>query len=145
MKRILLFSMATLGFVLLSTSCGDKPVLPAQLPSEIQTFVTQYFPGQTITFAKKDSEWFGYKHEVILADGTELEFDTDNVWDMVDTKMNPVPATLVPATIATFVNTQFPAVAIVKIDKERYGYKVELASDLELKFNQQGTLLEMDD
>ena len=34
---------------------------------------------------------------------------------------------------------------ITKIDKERYGYDIELSNDLELKFNRQGALIGMDD
>jgi len=33
----------------------------------------------------------------------------------------------------------------VKIDKERYGYDIEISNDLELKFDRKGRLLEMDD
>ena len=133
------------GLLLLVTGCGERNVPPTQLPQEIQTFVKQYFPTQTITYAEKELEWFTYKYDVILADGTQINFDTDNVWDKIDAKMATVPAALIPTPIATYVNTQFPAVAITKIDKERYGYDVDLANDLELKFNEQGALMEMDD
>lgn len=125
--------------------CGEKPVAPTQLPPEIQTFVQQTFPNQAITFAKKDRELFGSKYDVVLADGTQIDFNKDHFWDKVESRMNPVPAALIPAPIATYINTNFPAVAIVKIDKERYGYEVELANELELKFNEQGALMEMDD
>ncbi len=135
-----------LGVILLTLSaCDDRPVAPTELPQEIQSFVQQNFPGQTISFAQKDWEWFSDQYDITLADGTQVSFDTSNVWDKVESHMTPIPAALVPAPIATYLNTNFPAVAIVKIDKERYGYEVELANDLELKFNQQGALMEMDD
>ena len=140
MKKIILLSL-----VLLATACSDKPVAPTQLPPEIQTFVKQYFPDKPISYATRDLEWFFYKYEVMLADGTQISFDTDNVWDKVESRMSPVPTTLVPVPIATYVNTNFPAVAISKIDKERYGYDVELINDLELKFTEQGALMELDD
>ena len=126
-------------------ACSDKPVAPTQLPQEIQSFVQQTFPGQAITYAVKDWEMFGYKYDVVLADGTQIEFDSDNLWDKVESRINPVPTTMIPPPVMTYVQTNFPAVAIVKIDKERYGYDVELANDLELKFNHQGALMEMDD
>ena len=88
---------------------------------------------------------FWDKYDVTLADGTMISFDTDNVWEKVESLMAPIPATLIPANIATYVSTNFPAVAIIKIDKESYGYDVELATDIELKFNSQGALMEMDD
>ena len=139
--RKILFAMLLIA----ATACSDKPVLPAALPAPIQTFVKQNFPTQTIMYAEKDLDWFWYKYDVTLADGTQISFDTDNVWDKVDGHLLPVPAQLIPPTIATFVNTNYPAVAIVKIDKESYGYEVELANQLEMKFNKQGALMEMDD
>jgi hypothetical protein len=140
MKKILFIPLA-----LLVTACSDKPVPPTELPQEIQAFVKQHFPTQTISYADKDWEWFSYKYDVTLADGTQISFDTDNVWDKVESKMAAVPTALVPAPIATYINTNFPAIAITKIDKERHGYDVDLANDLELKFNEQGALMEMDD
>jgi hypothetical protein len=59
--------------------------------------------------------------------------------------MTPVPAVLVPQLIATYVSTNFPGEIIVKIDKERHGYDVELSNDLDLKFNKKGMLIGMDD
>lgn len=145
MKRVFLLGMATTAMMLTLLGCSDRPVEPAQVPAEIQTFVQQYFPGQTIAYAEKDLEWFTYKYDVVLSDGTELNFDTDNEWDKIDTKMTPVPAVLVPAPVATYVNTNFPSVAITKVDKDFSGYDVELANGLELKFSKQGVLTEMGD
>jgi hypothetical protein len=34
---------------------------------------------------------------------------------------------------------------VSKIDKERYGYDIELSNDLELKFNHQGAIIGYDD
>ena len=143
-RRFYLVVFAFVGMLFL-VSCGDKAVAPTQLPPEIQSFVQQTFPGQAITFANKDRELFGSKYEVVLADGTQIDFDSDNTWDKIESRTNPVPAALIPAPIATYVSTNFAAVPIVKIDKERYGYEIELANDLELKFNQQGALMEVDD
>ena len=106
----------------------------------------QNFPGQTISFAKKDLEGFGYQCDVVLADGTQIDFDTDDVWDKVAcTLANPVPTALIPAPIVAHIQANFPDAMITKIDKEHYGYEVELANGLELKFNKQGVLTEMDD
>ncbi len=58
--------------------------------------------------------------------------------------MSAVPAAIVPAAIKQYVNATFPGMVITKIEKERYGYDIELSNDLELKFNHQGALLSMD-
>ena len=56
-----------------------------------------------------------------------------------------VPTALVPAAIKQYVNSNYGNCMITKIDKERYGYDIELSNDLELKFNRQGALIGMDD
>ena len=144
MKKIIFSGIFAL--VLLMTGCTDKPVVPAQLPQQITAFIQQNFPGQSISFAAKDLEITGWKYDVVLADGTQIDFDTDKMWDKIQCTMsNPVPTALIPALIATHLRTNFPDAMILKIDKDRNGYEVELANGLELKFNQQGALMEVDD
>ena len=134
------------ALVLLMTSCSDRPVAPAQLPGTITAFIQQNFPNQAITFAQKDLEITGWQYDVVLADGTQIEFDTDQMWDKIQCPMtNPVPAVLIPAPIMAYLQGNFPGVMIQKIDKDSFGYEVELANGLELKFNQAGALMEMDD
>ncbi|MBO4804156.1 MAG: PepSY-like domain-containing protein [Muribaculaceae bacterium] len=144
MKNFIAFGVFTL--MLLMTGCSDRPVLPEQLPVSVKTFIQQTFPGKTITYAEKDLELTGYKYDVILADGTHVEFDTDDEWDKIECPMtSPVPVAVVPAPIMTHIQANFPGVLILKIDKEHYGYEVELGNGIELKYNKQGVLKEMDD
>lgn len=144
MKRFLVLGI--FAFVLLMTACSDKPVTAEQLPEPVKAFIQQHFPEQTISFAKKDLEVTGTQYDVVLADGTQIDFDTDNQWDKVEGTMNnPVPTALIPEAILTHLQTQFPDAMILKIDKENYGYEIELANGLELKFNKAGALMEVDD
>ena len=120
------------------TSLADDRMIPvSQLPATVNTFVTKNFPGKTITYAEKDVEFGGTKYDVMLNDGAKIEFDKKGNWDNVDCK--------VPAAIAQYVKTNFPGAKIVKIDKERHGYDIELSNDIELKFNKNGALIGMDD
>ena len=144
MRSIIVSSIFAL--VLLMTGCSDKPVLPTELPAPVMSFIQQTYPGQTITFAQKDLELTGWKYEVFLADGSHVGFDTDDTWDKVESPMTqPVPAQLIPAPIATHLQANFPGAFVTKIDKERNGYEIELATGVELKYNKQGALMEMDD
>ena len=145
MKRFLPLGIFAL-LLLMMTACSDKPVVPEQLPVPVKTFIQQTYPGEAITFAQKDLELFGWQYEVFLADGTHIEFDTDDMWDKIESPATrPVPAQLIPAPIATHLQTNFPGVLVTKIDKDRNGYEIELATGIELKYNNQGALMEMDD
>ena len=77
MKKFIFLGIFAL--VVLMTGCTDKPVVPAQLPPQITAFMQQNFPGQTISFATKDLEITGWQYDVVLADGTQIDFDTDKM------------------------------------------------------------------
>ena len=67
-------------------------------------------------------------------------------WKKVDReRMAAVPTALVPVAIRQYVKANFPNCSVTKIDKERYGYDVELSNDIELKFSPQGAVIGMDD
>ena len=146
MKKSVLFLAALICMMLqtVSMSADDRVIPTEQLPAAAKSFIQKTFPGKTITYATIDTD--GRKtYEVHLNNGFEVEFDKNGTWDKVDCNYNAVPAELVPTAIANYVKTNFKGAKIVKIDKERYGYEVELSNDLDLKFNKQGQLKEIDD
>ena len=144
MKKLL--AIGIFAFTLLMTACSDKPVPAEQVPDPVKDFIQKKFPGQAISFAKKDIELTGSQYDVVLAGGTRIEFDTDNEWDKIEgTIDNPIHEDLVPAAIVTFVKLNHPDAQIIKIDKERYGFEVELTNGLELKFNNQFEIIDIDD
>ena len=147
MKRINSFLAGLVCLLSSATVCyaDDMPIPPAQLPAAAQTFVQQNFPGKTIAYAEKDAEFMKTRYEVSLNDGTQIDFDKNGNWDKVDCHMVAVPAALVPAAIQQYVNATFAGTSVVKIDKERHGYDVELSNGVELKFNQQGACIGYDD
>ena len=143
MNRTLISTIALACLAL--ASCDDRPVPVTEVPQDIQVFIQQNFANRTMTYAQRDLGLLGWEYDVTLNDGTIINFDSDHTWDQVSCAAASVPVALVPAPIATYLNTNFPGVAITKIDKERNGYDVDLANGLELKFNNQGALMEMDD
>ena len=146
MKRFnLIWAVVLCLFVSAGCLAHDKIIPASQLPAEAQTFIKTHFPDKTVSYAKKDYEGMSYKYEVRLNDGTEIEFDKKGVWDKVDCQMSAVPAALVPALIDNYVQTNYAGAFITKIDKERFGYEIELSNDLELKFDKSGNLFDIDD
>jgi uncharacterized protein YuzE len=147
MNKNKFFLVALLCMLLQSVTClADDKIIPVeQLPASAKTFVKKYFPQATIEYATKDTEFMGTTYEVRLSDGTEVDFDKKGNWDNVDCKTKAVPASLVPAAIAQYVKAHYPNTVIVKIDKERGGYEIELSNDLDLNFNSKGKLIGIDD
>jgi hypothetical protein len=128
-----------------STFAGDRLIPTEQLPAAAMAFIQENFPGEGVMFAKKDFDNGRRQFEVHLNNGVQLEFDKKGNWAKVDCKFSAVPANLIPAAIADYVKAHFADNKIVKIDKERHGYDVELSNDLELKFNRNGQLMDIDD
>lgn len=139
-----LTALALFAATMMCSSCNEKIVPANQFPNFVTAFVAEYFPGASISYVTKDPDLFKTVYEVRLNDGTEIEFNKGE-WDSVDCKRQSVPVALVPNTIAEYVKGNFPGVSIVKIDKEYYGYEVELSNDLDLKFDRSGNLKRVDD
>lgn len=143
MKAIKIMFVALLSVLVTNIAKADDTPIPVeQLPVAAKTFVQTNFEGKKILYAEKD--WNSY--ECRLDDGTKIEFNKKGNWKKVDCHMmNAVPAAIIPAAIQQYVQANFPNTIITKIDKERYGYEIELSNDLDLKFNYQGALIGMDD
>jgi hypothetical protein len=144
-KTKLLMILASLLTVTGLVSCDDAVIAADELPVVAQGFLKEYFPENEILSVKKDRELSKTFYEVVLQDGTEIEFDADGEWDSVDCIRSAVPAALIPGAIAEYVQINFPSQVIVKIDRETYGYEIELSSGLELRFDKNGKFLRVDD
>ena len=100
-----------------------------------------------MALVKEDKEIISTDYEVIFADGSKVEFNASGDWKDV-TSLTEVPAAVVPQEIATFIatnNYNANGAKIVKIDRDRSGYDVELSNGLELEFNPQFQLVDIYD
>lgn len=111
----------------------------------ITQFVTQHFPNATVQMVMPDEDDI----DVVLNDYTKIEFRLNNEWKKVDcehsTTFTAVPATLVPEQITAYVTTNFPGAIIKKLEKKYRGWEIELNNGLELKFNSNFKVMEIDD
>ena len=142
MKIFRLLSVMVVCLVFTAISCAhDKNIPVTQLPAPAQTFIKTYFADKTVAYAKQD----GAKYEVKFNDGAEVEFTRRGEWDKVDCKFAAVPEAIVPEMIKTYVATNHPGALVTKIDKERFGYEIEISNGLELKFDRNFNVFDIDD
>ena len=111
----------------------------------ITQFVTQHFPDATVQMVMPDDDDI----DVVLNDYTKIEFRRNNKWKKVDcehsTTFTAVPATLVPEQITAYVTANFPNTIIKKLEKNFRSWEIELNNGLELKFNSNFKVMEVDD
>ena len=143
--KMLIILITTILAMLGIISCQETIVPADNLPSSAKSFIEEYFPGVPVSYVKKDSKLISTTYEIILQDGTEIEFGSKGVWDKVDCKRKAVPSGLIPAAITDYVNNNFAGQFIVMIDKEPFGTEIELDNDSELKFDKKDQLINIDD
>lgn len=123
----------------------EKPVTLAQLPAAAQQTIKKHFADRQIAFAKVEMKVFGKTYDVIFTNGEKIEFDGKGQWRDIECRQSRVPAALVPAAIANYVKKNYPQTTILKIERDRRTYEIELSNRLELKFNNSFQLIDIDD
>lgn len=144
MKKILFaFSLLILPLAFIACGSDDKKVSTSDLPPIAQAFLQAHFPSQKVTRVEKDND----SYDVYLANGFEVEFKLSGEWDSVDGKGQQIPAdiiALLPSAIPSYIAQHYPTQYIVEINKEHFGYEINLNNNIELKFDSNGTFLRVD-
>ena len=84
-------------------------------------------------------------YEVMLADGTKVEFNRNGEWKEVDCRHSSVPTPIVPAQIMKYVKANYPDVKVMKIERDRIDYELRLSNRLELTFDTKFNIIDIDD
>ncbi len=146
MKKILLILVAIFSVGVLAASAdNDKLINKNQLPAPAQKFIDKHFAGIDLVYAKEEYNILFSSYEVRLANGAKLEFSNKGNWEEVDCQSNEVPAAIIPQPIRAYVSKNYPAEKILMIEKNRNDYEVKLSNRLELKFDKNFNIYDIDD
>ncbi len=141
MKKIIL---ALLTIVMMGSSLWastDKRTIdPERLPKAATELIQKHWPSCVIDHAFID----GREYEVLLSDGTLIEFDSKGVWKEMKC-IDGLPVTLVPGYITRYVVNRYPKQLIIECEKMIRGYEVKLTNGLEIQFDMQGRVTHVDD
>ncbi len=141
--RILLTGL----FLFVATgACADneRPISVNQLPQPAQQFIRQHFSDRKIALVKMETDFMKKSYDVLFADGSQIEFDSQGNWKEVDCKLTEIPAAILPTPISTYITSNYPGVSAVKIEKDRREYEVKLSNRIELTFDRQYNLIDID-
>ena len=142
MKRVLLSIVAVMSFSLIG-ACQEKQMSFELLPVSAQKFIDQYFPSDEILVAVTDDDLVHPDVEVSLASGVHLEFDYKGNLKNV-TSRTPLPENVIPSGIRNYVSAHYPDAGYLEYEVERRTYEVKLTNRLELKFNSDFHVIEVD-
>lgn len=123
---------------------NDKPVTVEQLPAAAQQFIKANFADRTVSIAKMESGLIEKSYDVLFTNGDRVEFDRNGNWTEVQCPQTAVPASVVPAQVADYVKKAQAAAKIVKIEKDRSNTEVSLSNGVELTFNKNYQVVDID-
>jgi hypothetical protein len=146
MKKILLTLVAIFSVGVFSAMAdNDKVINKSQLPAAAQQFINEHFAGVDITYAKEEWDFLKHSYEVRFANGAKIEFNSKGVWDDVECRFGEVPAAIIPQTIKEYIDKNYPGIKVIYIEKDRNDYELKLSNRLELKFDSDFNLYDIDD
>jgi putative PepSY-like beta-lactamase-inhibitor len=137
MKMTILAVLFCIG----TAATAQKRIEVSELPKGATEFLNKHFSGISIDKAKKDAEHGEKGYEVILSDGTEIEFWKDGSYREVDGKDKPIPTAYIDPKITDYVTKNYSGKKITHID---YGHKdvdVDLEGKIDLEFSKEGKFL----
>lgn len=124
----------------------EKPTSVDKLPQAAQSSSPRISRISRWHMPVEEQKYTGKEYEVVYTDRTEVEFRSDGQWESVGRKYSPVPASIVPQPIQTFVSgSNYPGQFIRQIDRNAYTWEVELSNGLEIKFDNQFNVIDIDD
>ena len=148
MKRILRILMIAICCMvscnMVANADNDKPISVNTLPAKAQTLLSQHFNGQKVILATIETGVINKSYDVVLQNGTKLEFDKKGNLTEIDCKQGKMPAKLIPQAIRNYLKKNYPAQAVKKIEMSKNEYEVELANGLDLTFNKHFQLIDID-
>lgn len=146
MKKILFVFAA---FLLIGVSAAkadnDKVINKNELPAQAQQFINEHFANIKLSYAKLERDFLERSYEVLLTDGTKLEFSSKGTWLEVDCKYGEVPAAVIPAPIKNYIKENYPGERVLKIERDRSNYELKLSNRLELTFDKDFRIIDIDD
>ncbi|MBO5687726.1 MAG: PepSY-like domain-containing protein [Alistipes sp.] len=144
MKQFILsFSLLLLGVGAVLAG-PDRAITREQLPATAQQFLQEYFPKAEVTAAHEDGHIVQREYDVMLDDGTHIQFAADGRWLEVESR-GALPRGIVPPSIVTYTAKHYPSLTITRIERSRREWEVGLSNGVEIKFNRRFSVISIDD
>lgn len=129
-------------------ACADNNKITKDasvLPAASRQFLTEHFAETPIAHIQIEKDFIRVdNYDVILTDGTSVEFDRSGGWKEVNRHNNTIPGAIIPEAIRNYLRSNHPNARVVVIDKDGRDCEVKLDNGMELTFDLRGNLIEID-
>jgi hypothetical protein len=154
MKKMMFIAMLFATSTTFAAPDREVIIPESKLPAQSRTFLKNHFAGVEVVSVLKEVDDLEKDYSVYLNNGLEVDFRRNGAWDQVEGYRHALPESilgLLPDGIAAYTTANFPGQPIVKVNRERWGYEIELAPkagshyDVELDFTNGGKFFRYDD
>ena len=143
--RVLMIAICCMMSCNMAANAGNgKPISVDALPAKAQTLLNNHFNGQKVMLATIESGVVSRSYDVVLKNGTKLEFDKRGNLTEIDCKQGIVPDQLIPQAINHYLKENYEGQSVRKIEINRKEYEVELMNGLDLTFNKHFQLIDIE-
>ena len=144
MRILMIAIFCMMSFNIVANAGNDKPINVNELPAKAQTLLSKHFKGQKVMLATIVSGVVSRSYDVVLRNGTKLEFDKKGNITEIDCKQGIVPSQLIPQPIKNYLKENYRGEAVRKIELNKKEYEVELTNGIDLTFNKHFQLIDID-
>lgn len=137
-----LFAVLTIGFASCSQETTSNDM--TQLPASVQKTVNDNFDAKVISVTTESAAIGVDEYEIYLNDGSKVTFAGEE-WDEVEVPVGKaVPTYFIPEGVSAYVTENVPGQTIIKIERDKKGYDVDLSNGVELQFDVNGNFVKVD-
>ena len=116
------------------------------LPVSSRQFISDHFKDIPVSHIHIEKNLIRISsYDVILADGTNVEFNHKGEWKEIKRHGLPIPQAIIPEVIQDLIKKNYSSNKVVKIEKEIRDYEIKLDNGLEMTFDLKGNLIDIDD
>lgn len=143
-KTIMVVICCVMAYFMQANADNNKPIKVTELPAKAQMVLSQHFKNQKVAFASIESGIIDKNYDVVMQNGTKLEFDKKGNVKEIDCKQGAVPEKLIPQAIYTYLQENHSGQTVRKIEFNKNEYEVELSNGLDITFNKHFLVIDID-
>lgn len=136
---LLLLVLTGVAFTACSDDENNEYVPGNELPAAARTFLSSYYPSETIVYSERETDDGEVQYKVTLSSGDKVIFDEAGVWaDVEAPDGRSIPDGIALKPIADYVANHYDEAGIQEISRTPIGFEVELTTGMELRFSPSG-------